>query len=268
MSLPGLTGTAHFWLARFLAGRRAWVLGAGAFFFPASMLARRASIRLTTCGAGPSFAGSIFSPASLLFEQIDQRVLIAVLELRRIEVAGFGLDDVSGEIEHLFRGFHIGNVLEIGLLIANLVGIAQGKSHQTAAACLEVDDVFSARQDNTTESNQLHFGYRIADDRKGILSHLAVGSDVVGGVDVSVIDLASWNELINFNRTGAFDLHGIDLLIFDKEVLAFATSNPRAVSSRSTTSPVSESTFCCFNRLPVFRLIRLKLTFSLSVDAG
>ena len=38
----------HFWLAFFLAGRRTCVLGAGAFFFPASMLARRASIRLTT----------------------------------------------------------------------------------------------------------------------------------------------------------------------------------------------------------------------------
>ena len=41
-----------------------------------------------------------------------------------------------------------------------------------------------------------------------------------------------------------------------------------AMSSRGTTSPVSESTFCCFNRLPVFRLIRLKLTFSLSDEAG
>ena len=41
----------------------------------------------------------------------------------------------------------------------------------------------------------------------------------------------------------------------------FAISYPRAVSSRATTSPVSVSTFCCFKRLPVFRLIRLKLTF-------
>jgi hypothetical protein len=57
----------HFWLTLFLAGRRAGVLGAGAFFFSASMLARRASMRLTTCGAGPSFAGSIFSPASFFF---------------------------------------------------------------------------------------------------------------------------------------------------------------------------------------------------------
>ena len=38
-----------------------------------------------------------------LLEQIDQRVLIAVVELSRIEVAGFCLDDMSGKIEHLFR---------------------------------------------------------------------------------------------------------------------------------------------------------------------
>ena len=31
------------------------------------------------------------------------------------------------------------------------------------------------------------------------------------------------------------------------------------MAHRGTNSAVSESTFCCFNRLPVFRLIRLKL---------
>ena len=62
-------GPTHFWLALFLAGRRACVLGAGAFFFSASMLARRASMRLTTCGVGPSLAGSIFSPASFFLSR-------------------------------------------------------------------------------------------------------------------------------------------------------------------------------------------------------
>src|SRR5215471_18881299 len=37
------------------------------------------------------------------------------------------------------------------------------------------------------------------------------------------------------------------------------------MSSCETTSQVSESTFCCFNRLPVFRLIRLKLTLGKSI---
>jgi hypothetical protein len=43
---------------------------------------------------------------------------------------------------------------------------------------------------------------------------------------------------------------------------------PSAMSSRGTISPVAESTFCCFSRFPVFRLMRLKLTFSLSDEAG
>ena len=56
-----------------------------------------------------------------LVEQIDQRVLIAVVELGRIEVAGFCLDYMSGEIEHLFRSLELGNVLEIRQLVANFL---------------------------------------------------------------------------------------------------------------------------------------------------
>src|SRR5215471_13024088 len=53
----------------FLAGRRPWTLGAGAFFFSVSRLARSASIKLTTRGAGPALAGSIFSPASFFLSR-------------------------------------------------------------------------------------------------------------------------------------------------------------------------------------------------------
>jgi hypothetical protein len=128
--------------------------------------------------------------------------------------------------------------------------------------------MFAARQDDPTDGDHVHFGNGVANDRKGVLSDLAIRSKVVRGIDIAVVDLTARNELIDFDRPGAFNLHGIDLLIFHNEYWPFATSYPRAVSSRGTTSPVSESTFCCFKRLPVFRLIRLKLTFSLSDDAG
>ena len=45
------------------------MLGAGAFFFSASMLARSASIRLTTRGAATSRDGSIVSPASFFLSR-------------------------------------------------------------------------------------------------------------------------------------------------------------------------------------------------------
>jgi hypothetical protein len=40
------------------------------------------------------------------------------------------------------------------------------------------------------------------------------------------------------------------------------------MSSRSTGSPVSASTICCFRRLPVFLLMRLNDTRSELDDAG
>jgi len=116
---------------------------------------------------------------------------------------------------------------------------------------------------------RVHFANRVTDDGKGILSDLTVRRDVVRRVDIALVDLAPRNELVDVDGPRAFKLNGLELLVLDKEILAFfPISYPRAMSSRGTTSPVSESTFCCFNRFPVFRLMRLKLTFSRSDEAG
>ena len=39
-----------------------------------------------------------------------------------------------------------------------------------------------------TQCNHVHFGDSVANDRKGILADLTIGRDIVGGVDVTVID--------------------------------------------------------------------------------
>ena len=128
--------------------------------------------------------------------------------------------------------------------------------------------MFAPRQHNPSNRDHVHFGNRITNDREGVLTNLAVGSDVVRGFDIAVVDLTARDELIDFDRPGAFDLHGIDFLVLNNEVLTFRDFIPARRVLSGTTSPVSESTFCCFNRLPVFRLIRLKLTFSLRDEAG
>ena len=87
-----------------------------------------------------------------------------------------------------------------------------------ATPCLQRDDVFAPRQHDPSNRDHVHSGNRVPNDREGILSNLAIRSDVVGGVDVAVVDLTSRNELIDFDRPSAFDLHGIDLLVFHNEV--------------------------------------------------
>src|SRR5215207_2626328 len=62
---PGPAKRINYRLAFFLAGLRSRTLAAAGFFFSASILALRASKRLTTFGAGACLAGSIFLPACL-----------------------------------------------------------------------------------------------------------------------------------------------------------------------------------------------------------
>ena len=112
-----------------------------------------------------------------------------------------------------------------------------------------------------TERHHAHFGDGVTDNGKGILSDLPVRHDVVRQIDIALVDLALRNKLIDIDGARAFNLNGLELLVLDNEILTFADLIPRAVSSRGTTSPVSESTFCCLSRCPVFRLMRLKPTF-------
>jgi hypothetical protein len=117
--------------------------------------------------------------------------------------------------------------------------------------------VLAARQYDPTDGDHVHLGNRIANDREGVLSDLAIGSQVVGGVDIAVVDLTARDELIDFDCPGAFDLHGIDLLIFDDEVLAFRDLVPTGHVLSGYDVADFGVEFCCFNRLRVLRLIRL-----------
>jgi len=66
----------------------------------------------------------------------------------------------------------------------------------------------------------------VTNDRESILPHLAIGGEIVRRVNIPVIDLTSRNELIDLNCPRAFDLDGIDFLVFNNEVLAFCNLIP------------------------------------------
>ena len=67
-------------------------------------------------------------------EQIFERVLVLVLELLRLEVASFGLDDMNREINHVLGNLFVLDCVEIILFIAHLIRIAQGQAEQSFAA--------------------------------------------------------------------------------------------------------------------------------------
>ena len=58
----------------------------------------------------------------------------------------------------------------------------------------------------------------LADDRKGVLPGLVVRGDVVGGVQISLVDLLAGNERIDLDGVVALDRDGIEFVVVDRDV--------------------------------------------------
>jgi hypothetical protein len=69
--------------------------------------------------------------------------------------------------------------------------------------------VFPAGQYDPTESDHVHFSDGVADDCKGILPNLSVGGDVIRRVDVTIINLVPWNELIDLYGPRALNFYSL-----------------------------------------------------------
>src|SRR3954468_5076738 len=70
----------------------------------------------------------------LAFDEVLQSLFVPIFEFLWMEMSLFRLDDVCGEIEHLFRHFLARKVAEIILLIAHFVGVPDRNSHHPFAA--------------------------------------------------------------------------------------------------------------------------------------
>src|SRR5271166_5157170 len=70
----------------------------------------------------------------LLFKQVFQGILIAIIELARVEVSRLRLHDMRGEIEHIFRNLFVGNPIEIVRFVAHLVWVSECDSEEPLAA--------------------------------------------------------------------------------------------------------------------------------------
>jgi hypothetical protein len=108
----------------------------------------------------------------------------------------------------------------------------------------------------------------VADYGEGFLSALAFGDDVVRALIVALVDVFLGDELVDVDRVRALDLDRLKLLGLDLDILAARQLVAAALSSLSTTLPVSSSTICWRRRLPVLRLIWWKLVLSACEDAG
>jgi hypothetical protein len=70
---------------------------------------------------------------------------------------------------------------------------------------LESDHVLAPRQHDPTKRNHVQLRDGIADDRKSLLTNLAIRGNVIWRVDITLIDLVFRNELVNIDRPRALN---------------------------------------------------------------
>ena len=58
----------------------------------------------------------------------------------------------------------------------------------------------------------------LADHRKGVLPDLIVRRDVVGAVQISLVDLLARNERVDFDGVVALDRNGVEFIIVHRDV--------------------------------------------------
>ncbi len=136
---------------------------------------------------------------ALLVDQVDQRGLVVILEFLGVERARLLVDDVPCEVEHVLGDFDVLDLVEVLLLGADLVGVAQQRTDETLLQRLERDNVLAVGENHAADRHLVHLADGLADYREGVVADLAVWTQIVGADQVARIDLGSVHELIDLD---------------------------------------------------------------------
>ena len=60
--------------------------------------------------------------------------------------------------------------------------------------------------------------HRLADHRKCFLPDLIVRYDVIGAIEVPLVNLLAWNERVDFDRVVALDCDGVEFIVVHRDV--------------------------------------------------
>src|SRR5262245_23323441 len=152
-----------------------------------------------------------------------QGVLVLVLELRRVEVCGLGVEDVLGELDGLARQPLRLDAGEIRLGLAQLIGIAQRCCQHALVHRLDRNDVLAVRHHDTGERHAALVLHGVANNRESLFAHLLAGRrEIVRLLQIALIDFVLRHEAVDVDRVRALDLDCLELILFDLDILALA----------------------------------------------
>ena len=167
-------------------------------------------------GAGARLGISL--PSKLQLDQLSQRVLVAILELARIERALLGLDDVDGEIEHLSGNRLRRNLRERLLGRTHLVIVVQHRGGETLVESADENSPSAPKQDGFRDRRHFGLAHALAHQRESFVGASIRGGEVIGLVEIEIVDPGQIDERGNGKRLVAMRNDRGDFIGLDRDV--------------------------------------------------
>src|SRR5579871_5813871 len=158
----------------------------------------------------------------LALHQRFQRLFVRILERRGMKVFRLAVEDMPREGDHVLGDLRRPDVLEIAFRLTHLIRIAQSGSEQPFAERLDRHHMLAVGQNDAGECNPVLVLHGVADDGEGIEADLAVGSDIVGTIEIALVDLRLRHKAVDVDGVRAFDLDCFQLLLIDLDKFALA----------------------------------------------
>jgi hypothetical protein len=106
---------------------------------------------------------------------------------------------VLGEIKHVLGDFNVLDLVEIFLLAPNFIGLAQQRADQPLVERLERDDVLAISEHDPPNRDLVHLADGLADHREGVVTDLAVGTEIIGSDQIARIDIRLADEIVTIS---------------------------------------------------------------------
>ena len=147
-------------------------------------------------------------------------------------MSSLGFQDMFSKLQHILRNAHIRNVTEIRFDIPYFVVITQRCPQQAFVKRLQRDDVLSVRYDDATERDAILVVHGLPDHREGFGADLSGWCNVIGPVEVTLVDFVPWYKTVDVDRVRTFDLDSLQLVFvdFDIPTLANLVAQPLVLS--------------------------------------
>ena len=104
----------------------------------------------------------------------------------------------------ILRDFDVLDLVEILVFRTDFVGVSQQRPHQPLVQRFERNNVLAIGQHHASDRNLVHLSDGFPDDGKRVVPDLAVGTQIIRPYEISRIDLAAIDELVDLDGPRRF----------------------------------------------------------------